>query len=50
MSEYSYWDETYIKIIVEQDLLWINNNSGLYLMEEYEYDFIVGVIALGMER
>ena len=44
LSEYSYWDEAYDKIIVEQDPLWISNNSGQYIIEEYEYDFSVGVM------
>ncbi|MDV7104361.1 diguanylate cyclase [Vibrio sp. TH_r3] len=43
LEEYSYWDEAYQKIIVENDIEWIENNSGLYLMENNQFDFSLGV-------
>ncbi|MGY5537562.1 sensor domain-containing diguanylate cyclase [Vibrio brasiliensis] len=43
VSEYTYWDEAYTKIIVEKDADWIEVNTGKYLADAYEYDFTIGV-------
>lgn len=43
VSEYTYWDEAYTKIIIEKDVNWIEFNAGKYLAEAYEYDFTLGV-------
>ncbi|EEX93937.1 diguanylate cyclase [Vibrio orientalis CIP 102891 = ATCC 33934] len=44
VSEYTYWDEAYTKIVVEKDTDWIDTNTGKYLAEAYEYDFTIGVV------
>ncbi|MGF1710246.1 diguanylate cyclase [Vibrio kagoshimensis] len=44
LEEYTYWDETYLKVVIESDANWIENNSGNYLMEKSDHDFSVGVI------
>ena len=44
LEEYTYWDETYVKIVIERDADWVKDNSGNYLMEKSNYDFSVGII------
>ncbi|NRF27992.1 diguanylate cyclase [Vibrio coralliilyticus] len=41
LGEYSYWDETYEKIILEQDKLWAYENIENHLLENGTFDFSI---------
>lgn len=39
LAEYTYWDEAYERIYIENDLEWVNNYSGRFIMDYNEFDF-----------
>ncbi len=42
-EEYSYWDEAYQKIFVENDKKWIEEYAGQWLVDHYSLDFSVAI-------
>ncbi|UUM33039.1 sensor domain-containing diguanylate cyclase [Vibrio japonicus] len=43
LGEYTFWDESYEKIFVKHDPNWVELNSGLYLLNEFDLDFSIAV-------
>ncbi|EMQ2878800.1 diguanylate cyclase [Vibrio navarrensis] len=43
LSEYTYWDEAYEKIMVEKDTDWIADNTGEHLIDNSGFDFSVAI-------
>ncbi|MGF1720677.1 diguanylate cyclase [Vibrio kyushuensis] len=43
LEEYTYWDETYNMAIIDQDTLWIEENTGGYLLDSKGFDFSVAI-------
>jgi two-component system cell cycle response regulator len=45
LLENSYWDEAYEKMVVSQDEVWIAENTGQFLIDEYDFDFSLAIQA-----
>lgn len=43
LEEYSYWDEAYENIIAHPDEEWVEENSGRYLVDRYQFDFSLAI-------
>jgi diguanylate cyclase (GGDEF)-like protein len=43
LGEYTYWDASYQHIFVAYNAQWIELNSGLYLLHEFDLDFSVAI-------
>lgn len=43
LKDYTYWDESYKNIILKKDTRWIENNTGGFLLNNYDFDFSLGI-------
>ncbi|MCK6261761.1 diguanylate cyclase [Vibrio sp. ZSDE26] len=43
IEEYTYWDTTYQKAIVEKDEQWVEDNTGGYLIDNKGFDFSLAI-------